>query len=149
MGLPNSGKTWLAKEMTSLLKCAWFNADYVREMANDWDFTVEGRMRQSGRMKNLADFERIHGRTVICDFVCPTEETRLLFDPDITIWMDTIKNSVFEDTNKIFEKPIDYNLRITKWITQDQLRKCWEDTNHGTMAIELFLLNLGKELAKS
>ena len=72
MGLPGSGKTYLAKRLQPLLKAAWYNADIVREMANDWDFSPEGRIRQSLRMKNLADFEKSHGRIVICDFVCPT-----------------------------------------------------------------------------
>ena len=45
-------------------------------MANDWDFSPEGRIRQSLRMKNLADYEKKCGRIVICDFVCPTKETK-------------------------------------------------------------------------
>ena len=67
MGLPGSGKTYLAKRMQPILKAAWYNADIVREMANDWDFSPEGRIRQSLRMKNLADFEKSQGRIVICD----------------------------------------------------------------------------------
>ena len=115
MGLPGSGKTYLAERMQPILKAAWYNADKVREMANDWDFSPDGRIRQSLRMKNLADFEKKHGRIVICDFVCPTFETKNNFDPDITIWMDTIKSGRYEDTNKMFEKPekneIDFEVR--------------------------------------
>ena len=95
MGLPGSGKTYLAKRMQPILKAAWYNADIVREMANDWDFSPEGRIRQSLRMKNLADFEKSQGRIVICDFVCPTSETKKNFNPDITIWMNTIKKGRF------------------------------------------------------
>ena len=83
-------------------------------MANDWDFSPQGRVRQSLRMKNLADFEKKHGRIVICDFVCPTKETKKNFDPDITIWMNTIKSGRYEDTNKMFEEPIDVDYRITE-----------------------------------
>ena len=75
------------------------------EMANDWDFSNEGRSRQSMRMRTFADFEKSHDRFVICDFVCPTEETRKNFDADIVIWMDTIKRGRFEDTNKLFQNP--------------------------------------------
>ena len=85
MGLPGSGKTYLAKRMQPILNAAWYNADIVREMANDWDFSPEGRIRQSLRMKSLADFEKKHGRIVICDFVCPTHETKRNFNPDITL----------------------------------------------------------------
>ena len=31
MGLPGSGKTYLAKRLQPLLKAAWYNADIVRE----------------------------------------------------------------------------------------------------------------------
>ena len=65
MGLPGSGKTYLAQRLQPLLKAAWFNADRVREMANDWDFSPEGRTRQSLRMKSLADFESANSRIVI------------------------------------------------------------------------------------
>ena len=59
-----------------MLECAWYNADEVREMAGDWDFSDDGRKRQSQRMNTFAEFEKSHGRYVICDFVCPTEKTR-------------------------------------------------------------------------
>ena len=112
MGLPGSGKTYLAERMQPILKAAWYNADIVREMANDWDFSPEGRIRQSLRMKNLADFEKNQGRIVICDFVCPTHETKENFNPDITVWMNTITSGRYEDTNKMFEKPknVDYEV---------------------------------------
>ena len=112
MGLPGSGKTYLAKRMQPILKAAWYNADIVREMANDWDFSPEGRIRQSLRMKNLADFEKNQGRIVICDFVCPTRETKKNFNPDITIWMNTIKSGRYEDTNKMFETPTEVDYEI-------------------------------------
>ena len=91
MGLPGSGKTYLTQRLVPLLDAAWYNADQVRKMANDWDFSDAGRSRQSMRMKAFADFEKLHGRYVVCDFVCPTKETRENFSADIVIWMDTIK----------------------------------------------------------
>ena len=106
MGLPGAGKTWLSERLQKHLECAWYNADAVRKMANDWDFSPEGRVRQANRMRNIADYEKSHGRTVICDFVCPTRQTRTDFDADITIWVDTIESGRFEDTNKMFEAPI-------------------------------------------
>jgi len=115
MGLPGSGKTYLTERLQPLLKAAWYNADKVREMANDWDFSDDGRRRQSMRMRSFADFEKGHGRYVMCDFVCPTRETRANFDADITIWMDTIEEGRFEDTNKIFVKPENVDFHITEW----------------------------------
>ena len=115
MGLSGSGKTFLSKLLQKELSCAWYNADNLREMANDWDFSTEGRKRQSFRMKALADFEKQNGRTVICDFICPTREARKIFNPDYSIWMDTIQESEFKDTDKIFEKPSKINLRISEW----------------------------------
>jgi len=127
MGLPGSGKTYLAERMQPILNAAWYNADKVREMANDWDFSPQGRIRQSLRMKNLADYEKSHGRIVICDFVCPTSETKINFDPDITIWMDTIKSGRYEDTNKMFEEPINVDFKVTEM----------NDTNHETISREI------------
>ena len=127
MGLPGSGKTYLAQRLQPLLSAAWFNADKVREMANDWDFSSEGRKRQSLRMKSLADYESENKRIVICDFICPTSETRKMSDPDIVIWLDTIKEGRFEDTNKLFEKPENIDFRVTEW----------NDKNHINIAADI------------
>lgn len=121
MGLPGSGKTWLAERLQERLKSAWFNADEVRKMANDWEFGDEARIRQARRMRNLANYEKGCGRVVICDFVCPTELTRHIFEADITIWMDTIEEGRFEDTNKIFERPKEVDLHINKFITEEEV----------------------------
>ena len=115
MGLPGSGKTYLTERLVPLLEAAWYNADKVRTMANDWDFSESGRLRQSMRMKTFADFEKVNGRFVVCDFVCPTKETRENFEPDIVIWLDTISSGRFEDTNKIFQKPESVDFHVTEW----------------------------------
>tara|TARA_B100000575_G_scaffold280958_1_gene271045 strand:- start:154 stop:564 length:411 start_codon:yes stop_codon:yes gene_type:complete len=115
MGLPGSGKTYLSERLQPLLESAWFNADKVRSMAGDWDFSDEGRRRQSLRMRSLADFESSHGRIVICDFVCPTHETRQVFDADVIIWLDTIIEGRFEDTNALFEPPLKADFHIREW----------------------------------
>ena len=132
MGLPGSGKTYLAERLQPLLAAAWYNADKVREMSNDWDFSDEGRKRQSNRMRTFADFEKNNGRYVLCDFVCPTKETRKNFDADFTIWMDTISKSRFKDTNKIFQKPHNVDFCITSW----------NETNHEDVA--KIILSKGK-----
>ena len=121
LGLPGSGKTYLAQRLQPLIQSAWYNADKVREMAGDWDFSHEGRLRQSERMKTFADFESIKGRKVICDFVCPTEETRKMFEADVLIWMNTIESGRFEDTNKIFEKPMQFDFEVTEWNDKTQI----------------------------
>ena len=121
MGLPGSGKTYLAERLQPLINSAWYNADVVRKMANDWDFSSEGRIRQSMRMKTFADFEKSNNRYVICDFVCPTAETRVNFDPDITIWMNTISKGRFEDTNKMFEPAETADFIITEHMTEEKV----------------------------
>ena len=115
MGLPGSGKTYLTERLVPLINAAWYNADKVREMANDWDFSDEGRDRQSKRMRVFADFEKSHGRFVVCDFVCPTKLTRDNFDADIVVWMNTIKEGRFEDTNKLFQNPEKVDFHISEW----------------------------------
>jgi adenylylsulfate kinase len=121
MGLPGSGKTHLAERLQKHLDCAWFNADEVRRMANDWEFGDDARIRQARRMCNLADYEKSEGKTVICDFVCPTQLTRHIFDADFTIWMNTIPAGRFEDTNRMFEQPSYADLVIEKFLTDDEI----------------------------
>ena len=116
MGLPGSGKTSLAKELVPMLKAKWINADEVRKNANDWDFSEEGRKRQAKRMAELAKKLKIDGNHVIADFICPTPEARSLFPADYIIWVDTIKEGRFDDTNKMFIKPDKYDFHVT---TQD------------------------------
>ena len=112
MGLPGSGKTTLARLLAPMFKAVWLNADEVRKEADDWDFSEEGRTRQANRMKNLAEEAVSNNRVVVADFVCPTEETRKQFNADYTIWMDTIKEGKFEDTNKMFQQPSSYDFKV-------------------------------------
>jgi adenylylsulfate kinase len=106
-GLPGSGKTYLAQELVNLMgeQVAWFNADKVREEANDWDFSEEGRLRQKQRMKDLCTEAEAQGKIAIADFVCPFDQARVEFDADFTVWVDTIEEGRFADTNAVFEVP--------------------------------------------
>ena len=147
MGLPGAGKTYFAERLKFFLEqnadvykinlgrvlnyegipdhtfdkvqVDWFNADEIRKRFNDWDFSKEGRIRQSLRMAEFA--LKCTGEFVICDFVAPLPEMRHNFKADWTIWIDTIKESRYEDTNKAFIEPDVYDFRITeqnadKWV---------------------------------
>ena len=113
MGLPGSGKTTLAKHLVPMFNAVWLNADEVRKEADDWDFSPEGRQRQSSRMRTLAEKAVRKNRVVVADFVCPTQQTRKEFGADYTIWMNTIKEGRFDDTNKMFEAPNDYDFKVS------------------------------------
>ena len=116
MGLPGSGKTTLANELAPMVNAKRLNADEVRKEANDWDFSEEGRKTQAKRMANFAKKLKEEGNYVIADFVCPTPEARSLFPADYIIWVDTIKEGRFDDTNKMFVKPDKFDFHVT---TQD------------------------------
>lgn len=122
-GLPGSGKTTLAKPFAELIGGVHINADAVRTKYNDWDFTPEGRMRQAQRMRHLSDGVVMAGKVAVTDFVCPTEAARLEFDPDFTVWMDTIQEGRFADTNAMFETPPLCDYHVSKWFedAHDQL----------------------------
>ena len=116
MGLPGSGKTTLANELGPMLNAKRLNADEVRKEANDWDFSEEGRKRQAKRMADFAIKLKEVGNFVVADFICPTPEARSLFPADYVIWVDTIKEGRFDDTNQMFVKPKTFNYHVT---TQD------------------------------
>ena len=63
-------------------------------------------------MWTLAEEAIDRNRVVVADFICPTEETRQQFKADYTIWMDTIKEGEYEDTNNIFEQPSQYDFKV-------------------------------------
>ena len=116
MDLPGSGKTTLANELGPMLNAKRLNADEVRKEANDWDFSEEGRKRQAKRMATMAEKYKQDGHNVVADFVCPTPAARELFNADFVIWVDTIKEGRFADTNAMFVKPEKYDYHVT---TQD------------------------------
>lgn len=113
MGLPGSGKTTLASKLVPILKAKWINNDKVRKAANDWDFSEEGRIRQAKRMSELAEKYKKEGNYVVADFICPTPKARELFNADYIIWVDTIKEGRFDDTNKMFIKPKKFDFKVT------------------------------------
>jgi len=113
MGLPGAGKTTLANELAPKLNAKRLNADEVRKVANDWDFSEEGRTRQAKRMAKAALKLRDEANYVIADFIAPTPQARNLFPADYIIWVDTIKEGRFDDTNKMFVKPEKFNFHVT------------------------------------
>jgi adenylylsulfate kinase len=123
-GISGSGKTHLATQLNTLLDADYYNADQLRQQYNDWDFSTEGRLRQANRIKSLCATS--YKRYQIADFICPTNELRNIFQPDFTIWMNTKKESIYKDTDKLFEPPkwfdielatFDYDINnIINWI---------------------------------
>ena len=144
MGLPGSGKTWLGERLGKHFHIPYWDADEVRKIYSNWNFDQKGREQQSLRMRQLAEIDEVS----ISGFVCPLPGYRTFFMADKTIWMDTIDKSEYEDTNKLFIPPHKYDLRITKWIDEDQLYKCLEDFSPGTMHTQNFLNELIEKLVK-
>ena len=132
MGLPGSGKKMLAGALKKYLEehgdisfwraqnefidakvsVNWFNADDIRRKYNDWDFSNDGRIRQSIRMFQFS--MEAGGDYVICDFVAPLVEMRNNFKADWTIWVDTIREGRYADTNAAFVEPEQYDFRVTE-----------------------------------
>lgn len=127
-GLPGSGKTTLAEALHTILNSKYWNADKVRAMHQDWDFTHSGRLRQAYRLHDLCDNNSKYN---IVDFICPTHETRAAFQPDFVVFMNTIQTSEpttlaadgssYNDTDQIYQKPIDPDVIVTekdvdKWV---------------------------------
>lgn len=106
MGLPGAGKTYLAERLAGQLRAVHLNADRIRAtISTDLGFALEDRVEHARRMGWMAQLIKDSGIVSIADFVCPTPETRKAFDADLTIWLDTIEASRYEDTNRMFVPP--------------------------------------------
>jgi predicted ATPase len=123
IGLPGSGKTALATALKERINAIHLNADEVRSTVNsDLGFTAEDRIEQARRMGEMARLIANQGvAPVIVDFVCPTKETREAFGPaNIVVWVDRIKQGRFEDTNKMWQDPERFDIRILDGYTLEQ-----------------------------
>ena len=133
MGLPGAGKTTLAEALRDLIQdnnqtVDWFNADLIRQAYDDWDFSVEGRIRQSVRMRDLAD--KMTSDYVICDFVCPLPSMRDNFAADFVVWIDTISECRYLDTNQMFIKPEKYNIKVIEQDAEKWAKIIYEQISH-------------------
>lgn len=123
-GLPGSGKTTLAEPFAKLIGAVHLNADAIRDEYNDWDFSPEGRIRQAQRMRYLADGVVKAGKHVVADFIAPTRKARQEFDADFIVWMDTIKEGRFADTNAMYESldKGEYDYHVSEWFDDTHLQ---------------------------
>jgi adenylylsulfate kinase len=138
MGLPGAGKTTLAKKLIDKLQIRhtvdWFNADKIRTAHNDWDFSDAGRLRQAHRLKSLtvdsmADY-------VICDFIAPTPVIRKIYNANYTVYVDTIRECKYSNTNKVFLPPMHFEYTIVQYINNvDDLIKDinMQEYNHDSL----------------
>ena len=130
-GLPGSGKTTLARELAHHFIIPHYNGDVFREKCNDWDFTREGRIRQAYRFS--------HYDLGIFDFVCPYNEMRKFLNCDFVIWLDTVKQSEYHDTNLEFETPDHYDIRITNRFCLGSLRDNMAKYQTGVQGVTEYL----------
>lgn len=116
-GLPGSGKSTFSKELAATRPFTFvhLDADEIRGHLKDWDFTEDGRLRQARRMNALSNYFI----DPICDFICPTNKLRRILNPDIIVWIDTIDQSRYPDTDRLFEVPYKYDYRISYYDQKD------------------------------
>jgi len=118
MGLPGSGKTTLARALVPFINAVHFNADEVRTHLNkDLGYSVADRIEQARRMGWLCDQVVKAGVDSIADFVCPMPETRTAFSDggkSFIVWIDRIEKGRYEDTNRLFTPPEEFDMRVLR-----------------------------------
>ena len=116
MGLPGSGKTRLGERIAKHFNIPFWDANIVRKIYNDWDFSIQGRDKQSMRMRKLAEVDPIS----ISAFIAPLPGYVTNFFPDKLIFMDTVKECQYDDTNKLFQAPQTPDVIIKKFGDDDE-----------------------------
>jgi hypothetical protein len=114
MGLPGAGKTTLATELCRRTDAIHLNGDEFRGgLSSDLGFSESDRIEQARRMGEVARLLARQGKLVVVDFVNPTQSTRhSLGQVDLTVWVDRIEASRFDDTNSMWEQPELFNIRV-------------------------------------
>lgn len=113
MGLPGAGKTTLSRVLARRLGAVHFEADAVRAHLNSHlGFSPQDRIEHARRMGWLVDQVVASGNWAVADFVCPLPDTRAVFGPCFTVWVDRIKAGRFADTNALFEPPAEFDVRV-------------------------------------
>ena len=143
MGLPGAGKSTFAQHLYELLvpeiSTTWLCADAVRALADDWDFTPSGRLRQARRMKGLADRALDEGSTVvILDFVCPLPSHRSIVAPTHLVFLDTITQGRFQDTNALFVPPTPAEMPQASYT---RIKTAAQSYSHAAKLRATFMLN--------
>src|SRR3712207_1513909 len=117
MGLPGAGKTTLSRQVAARLNAVHLNADEIRaNVHKDLGFSPMDRIEHARRMGWLCDQIVKTGCFALADFVCPTREARSAFlagGDGFVVWVDRVRESRFEDTNRLFEAPESFDLRVT------------------------------------
>ena len=124
IGLPGSGKTTLAKELSNRINAIHLNADEIRaDLNSDLGFTPKDRIEQARRMGALSRLLVGQGYTIVVDFICPTAETREAFGKaDVIVWMKRVIAGRFEDTNKLWENPVYFDQDFDEtWSLEDKV----------------------------
>ena len=120
IGQAGTGKTALAEALADRINAIHINADKVRAGLNkDLGFELKDRIENARRLGELARL--LDNQIVIVDFICPTLETRQAFGkPDILIWVNRITEGRFEDSNKMWQEPIEVDLEIKLGLTVEE-----------------------------
>lgn len=106
---------------------------------------MDDRIEQAKRMGWLCDKVAKTGNYVIADFICPTEECRKAFGDCFLVFVDTVKESEYEDTNKIFEPPKRYDFVVREKNAKFYAEMIKENLHEGHIKLIQTVLNEGKD----
>jgi hypothetical protein len=109
MGMPGSSRALVASKLAKTIgqDATFLRSHDLRHYHKDVDFSEDGQLRHCYRMLNLARGTK----TPVCiiDMACPLPKMRDILNPDIIIWVSDKDRSDYEELNKMYIPPFQYD----------------------------------------
>lgn len=106
-GLPGSGKGDVAKYLSEQIRGVHLDVCAIRTNMNDWSMSIQSRIKVNEHLKSAALGAESCDKIVIMESLAEFPDIRRDLNPDYIVWVDTISECTYDDTNLFFQQPIE------------------------------------------